>query len=1165
MRIKSFLFILLLALPSITRAQIRLPALVSDGMVLQRDTPVRIWGWAAPGEEVRVTFTGHSFATTAASDGEWEVTVPPQPSGGPFQMHLSASNRVTLENILFGDVWLCSGQSNMQYPFNRLTDTYAEEIARSRNSNIRQFLVPQQYDFSEPLKDYPSGSWVEAAPESLPNFSAVAYFFAKSLHETYDVPIGIINASIGGSPAESWMSREALAAFPEYLAEAEKYSDEPFVRKQRNNEQRAIRAWYRNLDKADPGLQLEPNWKDPQLDHSGWKKMLVPGYWEDQGDEDQDGSVWFRKTVEIPAERTGTEAWIQLGRIVDADSVFINGQFVGTTAYQYPQRKYSIPGGVLRPGKNVIVIRVINNSGKGGFVPDKPYRILTEYGQMDLRGEWHYKVGCRMPPTPRQTFVQWKPTGLYNGMIAPSNPYMIKGVAWYQGESNESRPGEYRELLTALIHDWRAKRGQGAFPFLIAQIPNYLEAREAPVESNWAELRHAQLMVHKSVKNTGLSVNIDLGEWNDIHPQNKKDVGERLALTAKWLAYGDRSVVPAGPIVESAQIEGKRVILSFKNKGGGLVAKGRKRLQHFLVAGKDGRYVRAKARIKGDHVIVQSRKVKHPAAVRYAWADNPEGANLYNREGLPASPFTTGPQLTGPLLTEPQLQSDNGDGTYTNPVIYADFPDPDVIRVDSVYYFVSTTMFIFPGVTILKSYDLVNWEYCSNAVPRMDFSKCYDLDGCDRYGHGQWATSMKYHEGTYYLLFITLDEGGFVCTAEDPAGPWKIRKLPRGFYDPGLFFDDDGRIYVAHGYNDIYITELNPDLEAIDEDVLVFSGDIRRGLEGAHVYKIDGYYYLYCTYGGFDGFQVALRSRDIYGPYEQKIVIRDNGNLGSGIHQGALVETPGGEWWSVIFQDGGAFGRFPTLQPVSWIDGWPMVGVDGKGVVTYRKPDVGRTYPVTTLPTSDEFSDTTLGMQWGWNHNPADEKWSLSERPGHLRLHTVSNAEVLPMARNTLTQRIFAYYSKSVTSNAVTRLDIRHMKNGDIAGLAVFQDPYGYIGIRKSGDQHHVIMVNNGQVVDSTILAGAGSGHHAANAHHSATIGPDSILYLQAKADYATSKAAFFYSTDNQKFKPLGNQLNMQFNLSVFTGNKFCLFNYATWETGGYVDFDWFRAGPGDD
>lgn len=486
-------------------------------------------------------------------------------------------------------------------------------------------------------------------------------------------------------------------------------------------------------------------------------------------------------------------------------------------------------------------------------------------------------------------------------------------------------------------------------------------------------------------------------------------------------------------------------------------------------------------------------------------------------------------------------QSDNGDGTYTNPLIFADFPDPDVIRIDTTYYMVTTTMFVFPGVTILKSYDLVNWEYCSNAVERMDYSPCYNLDGCNRYSHGQWATSMRYYNGKCYLIFITLDEGGFVCEATNPEGPWELKALPRGFYDPGLFFDDDDRIYVAHGYSDIYITELNSDFVAIDNDVHVFTGDIRPGLEGSHVYKINGYYYLYATYGGGDGFQVALRSETIYGPYEQKIVIQDNGNLGTGLHQGALIQTQKGDWWTIIFQDGGAFGRFPTLQPVTWEDDWPMVGVDGKGVDTYPKPDVGRKYPISILPTSDEFESDELGMQWGWNHNPDSIKWSLTAKPGYLRLKTVKPVTSLPEAQNTLTQRIFAYYSNTVASTGAVRMNTDNMKDGDIAGIAVFQDPYAYLGVKQVNGAKYLVMVNNGNAIDS--------------------IATDSTeFYLRAHADYKTSKATFAYSYDNQSYSLLGNDLAMRFNLSVFTGNKFCIFNYATVDTGGFVDFDWFRT-----
>ena len=486
--------------------------------------------------------------------------------------------------------------------------------------------------------------------------------------------------------------------------------------------------------------------------------------------------------------------------------------------------------------------------------------------------------------------------------------------------------------------------------------------------------------------------------------------------------------------------------------------------------------------------------------------------------------------------------SDNVDGTYTNPVIAADFPDPDVIRVEDTYYMVTTTMFVFPGVTVLKSHDLVNWEYCSNAVPRFDFSPCYDLDGCHRYSHGQWATSIKFHNGTFYLLFITLDEGGFICSSEHPEGPWEIRQLPRGFYDPGLFFDEDGRIYVAHGYGEISVTELNPDFSPRGEDVLVFTGDIRGGLEGSHVYKINGYYYLYSTYGGRDGIQVALRSRDIYGPYEQKVVISESTpGVNFGIHQGALVETPTGEWWTILFVDSGPFGRFPSLQPVSWVDDWPMVGVDGKAVVTFRKPDVGVTFPITDLPTSDEFDGTTLGIQWGWNHNPDPDHWSLTERPGFLRLTTGKVVPGLREARNTLTQRPFARYDQEIPTLGTTELQVDHMKNGDVAGLAVFQDPYAYIAVIQVEGSRQLVMVNNGKSIETVPMKG-------------------NRVYLRTIASNRTGKARFEYSIDNHMFTPLGNELSMRFNLSVFTGNKFCLFNYATKEIGGYVDFNWFRV-----
>jgi len=336
---------------------------------------------------------------------------------------------------------------------------------------------------------------------------------------------------------------------------------------------------------------------------------------------------------------TSMPAKLILGRIVDADSAFLNGVFVGTVSYQYPPRRYDLPPGLLKEGKNVLVVRVINSSGKGGFVPDKQYQISCAGSTIDLKGDWRYRMGARMAPLAGQTFIRWKPLGLYNAMISPLLDYSMKGVIWYQGESNANRSLEYSRLFPALINDWRKNWRQGEFPFLFVQLPNFMEAKPEPSESGWAMLRDAQLAT-LSVRKTGMAVTIDIGEWNDIHPLNKKDVGLRLALAAERIAYGEKGVVYSGPSYKSMKIVGNKALLTFTNVGGGLVARG-ETLKQFAIAGKDLRFVWANAVIQNGKVVVWSEQVEHPFAVRYAWADNPEGANLYNKEGLPASPFRT--------------------------------------------------------------------------------------------------------------------------------------------------------------------------------------------------------------------------------------------------------------------------------------------------------------------------------------------------------------------------------------------------------------------------------------------------------------------------------------------------------------------------------------------
>jgi sialate O-acetylesterase len=342
--------------------------------------------------------------------------------------------------------------------------------------------------------------------------------------------------------------------------------------------------------------------------------------------------------VSVPTALAGKSGKLILGCIVDADSAFINGQFVGTTAYQYPPRRYNIPKGLLRAGENTIVVKVVSNFGNGGFVKDKAYEIQVDDKAIDLRGEWNFRVGAAVKPQQISSDIKYRPVGLYNAMIAPLTKFAMKGVIWYQGETNAGRPHDYAQLMSSLIQDWR-RTWQQEFPFVYIQLPNFGESKDQPSEGDWALLREAQLSL-LSMPGTAMAVTIDLGEWNDIHPLKKKDVGIRAARAAEKIAYNGKNIIYSGPIYRDMKIKGDKVIISFSNVGNGLEARGGK-LHHFSIAGADKKFVWAEAEISGDKVIVRSNEVKNPVAVRYAWADNPDGANLYNNAGLPASPFRT--------------------------------------------------------------------------------------------------------------------------------------------------------------------------------------------------------------------------------------------------------------------------------------------------------------------------------------------------------------------------------------------------------------------------------------------------------------------------------------------------------------------------------------------
>ena len=640
---------LILVLSSLcVHGNVKLPVLVSDGMVLQRDTKLIIWGWASPGEKVLVKFNKKTISTVADPEGNWKVGLPPIKAGGPYTMEVKGNNTIMINDILVGDVWFCSGQSNMVLNMERVKEKYPDDIATANFPEIRNFFIPTASDVTSIHKDLPPGNWVSASPENVLGFGAVTFFFARSIFLEHKVPIGIINSSVGGTPIEAWTSEEGLKEFPHLIARIDKLKDtaylNPLLRSGRKRPETSQRPPV-NSRSMDKGMSGPKPWYDITYAPEGWHKYWLPGYWDDQGVKGLDGVVWFRKEITLPVTMTNKPAKLFLGRILDADNVYVNGVLSGSITYQYPPRRYNLPSGLLKPGKNIIVIRVTNNAGKGGFVPDKPYWLVVGNDSIDLRGEWLYKVGqvfrpaAYEPGTGSQPIsMQNEPTGLYNTMVAPLINYRIKGIIWYQGETNANRPQEYQKLLPALINDWRIKWQEGIIPFIFVQLPNFMEVQYLPSESQWAELRFGQLK-SLSVLNTALVVTIDVGEWNDIHPLEKKVVGERLALAARKLAYGNDKIVCSGPVYKSSVKEADSIKIEFDHIGSGLTIKGGGDLNYFAVAGADRKFVWAETRIYNNHVIVWSDEIIDPIYVRYAWADNPEGANLYNIEGLPASPF----------------------------------------------------------------------------------------------------------------------------------------------------------------------------------------------------------------------------------------------------------------------------------------------------------------------------------------------------------------------------------------------------------------------------------------------------------------------------------------------------------------------------------------------
>jgi sialate O-acetylesterase len=639
---KTLLLAAALLAASFVRAEVRLPHVFGSHMVLQRQKPVPVWGWADPGEAITVTLHQQSHRAKADAGGRWRVTLDPMEAGGPYQLTVRGrKNILTLDDVLLGEVWLCSGQSNMEWPLSRAANAEAE-IRTATHPQIRQFLVKKAISLTP--NDDLDGTWSVCSPETAGAFTAVGYFFARQVQQELNVPVGLVHSSWGGTHSETWTSREAMQTEPELRGALAKLPTD--FESMRRSGQARIAQLIEDQQGTLPTATETRGWSGGAFDDSGWRRMSVSGDWEWRGLPVFDGVVWFRREITVPENADLRGAVLRLGVVDDQDSTYVNGQLVGATNDRRADRRYVLPEGVLKPGRNVIAVRVEDRGGAGGILGEgEALQLRGDAWQVPLTGEWRYRIAGAFPSS-YEAGPNTYGTLLFNAMIHPLLPYALRGAIWYQGESNAGRAHQYRRTFPLMIQDWRQHWSRTAgrddpFPFLFVQLASFNSANgNSQRGSTWAELREAQTMA-LALPHTGMAVTSDIGEANDIHPRNKHDVGKRLAAEALRVAYGQNRV-SAGPMYESMQAEGARVVLRFRNVGGGLRAQDKyEYLKGFEVAGTDQQFHYAKAEIRGDQVVVWCEAVPAPVAVRYGWADDNGEVNLYNAEGFPAAPFRT--------------------------------------------------------------------------------------------------------------------------------------------------------------------------------------------------------------------------------------------------------------------------------------------------------------------------------------------------------------------------------------------------------------------------------------------------------------------------------------------------------------------------------------------
>lgn len=636
---KIVISLLLVTLLIEVDAQLRLPQIFGDSMVLQRGRPIPVWGWGQRGEKIAIQFHNQSLSAVVGADGSWRVNLAEEKAGGPYRLVVNGSSQIEFKDVLVGDVWICSGQSNMELPLSN-TNNSQSEIEAADYPLIRHHKIPNTVAFHPEADTRAGNGWHSANPAQVGSFTAVGYYFARNLQQELKIPIGLINTSWGGTQVETWTSGDAFGKsdeFKDLYKDIKRLNLDSVILVR----EKLIQERIQKIQGSLPVASAVITWKEPGFNDSQWPEMKLPGFWDSQGLADLDGIVWLRKTITLSAEQAAAGADISVAMIDDNDETYINGSKVGATQGDKQKRLYFIPPGILKEGINTIAIRVEDLGGNGGLNGDASKLVLLCKGSMvSLSGNWKFQLASvtqSLSVNPNSF-----PSLLYNSMVNPLIPYSIKGVIWYQGErnANAGRSYQYRKAFPLMITDWRNHWKQGDFPFYFVQLSSFnYDNGNSQKGSAWAELREAQTMT-LSLPNTGMAVTTDIGNAKDIHPRNKRDVGKRLALVALHHTYR-KKVEYSGPVYQSMNVKGKEVILSFSHNDGLRMQGQDGMLIGFEIAGEDQHFYKATARINGKQVIISAPEILIPVAVRYAWADDAGSANLFNQSGLPAVPFRT--------------------------------------------------------------------------------------------------------------------------------------------------------------------------------------------------------------------------------------------------------------------------------------------------------------------------------------------------------------------------------------------------------------------------------------------------------------------------------------------------------------------------------------------